>query len=74
MVTTTTVVHSYFHLSRMHEVVELDPLLAPTVIPEAPPAQLLAPWDFPMSHLRNVEMDPMSPGLPSMEILPQPTV
>ena len=71
MATTTTVVHTYFHLGCMHEMVEPDPPLAPAVIAEAPPAQPLAPWDFPMSPLPNVEMELMSPSLPSMEILPQ---
>ena len=40
---TTIVVRIYCHLGRMHEVVELDPPLALTIIPEAPPAQPIAP-------------------------------
>ena len=36
MVATTTVVHTYINLGRMHEVAEPDIPLAPTVIPEAP--------------------------------------
>ena len=71
MVTTTTVVHIYFQLGRMHKVVEPNVLLAPAVIPEAPPTQPLAPWDFSLYPLLDIEIEPISPGLPSVEILPQ---
>ena len=57
--TSTMVVHIYFHLSRMHEVVEPDPPLASAIIPKACLAQPLAPWDFPMSPLPNIEMEPI---------------
>ena len=70
MAVATAVVHIYFHLGRMHEVVEPDPPLAPAVIFEAPPAQPLALWDLPLSPLPDIKIEPMSPSLPSMEILP----
>ena len=64
-----------FHLGRMHEIVAPEPPFAVAAdIPEAPPVPPLAPWDFPLSPLPNVEMEPMSPGLPSMEILPPPVI
>ena len=67
---TTIVVHTYFYLGRMHGVEEPDipPILA--VIPEAPLMQPLAPWDFPLSLLSDIGMEPISPGLPSIKILP----
>ena len=70
MAMTTTVVHTYFHLGRMHKVVEVDIPLAPVVIPEALLSPPLAPWDLLLSTLPDFDMEPMSPGLPSVEILP----
>ena len=67
---TITVVHTYFYLGRMHEVAESNILPAPAVIPEALSAQPLAPWDYPLSLLPDIEMEPTSPGLPSVETLP----
>ena len=64
MVTTTTIVHTYFHLGRIHGLVEPDISPALIVILEAPLAPLLAPWDLSLSPLPNIEMEPISPGLP----------
>ena len=68
--TTTMVVHTYFHPNHMHEVAKLDIPLAPAVLDEALPTPLVAPWDLPLLPLPNFEMEPMSPRLPSVEILP----
>ena len=70
VVTTTTIIHTYFYPGRIHEEVEPNILLTSAVVPEAPLGQLLGPWDFPLSPLPNIEIEPMSPGLPSVE--PQP--
>ena len=70
MATTTTVVHTYIHLGRIHEVVEPDIPLAPAVIPEALLEQPLGPWDFPLSILLEIKMELVSPRLLSVEILP----
>ena len=62
--TTTTVVHTFFHLCRMHRVDKLDVPLTPIVIPEAAPAPPQDPWDVLLSPLPDTEMEPMSPRLP----------
>ena len=67
---TTTVVRTYFYLSRVHEEVELDILLAPAVIPEAPLGQPLGPWNFPPKPLLDIEMEPMSLELLVAELQP----
>ena len=59
--TTTTVVHTYINLSCMREVVEPNVPLAIVVIPKAPPSQPLAPWDFPLSPLPDIGIEPMFP-------------
>ena len=69
--TTTTVVRMYMQLSRMHEVAEPDVPLAFVVIPEALLGQPLSPWDFPLSSLLDIDMEPMYPELPSIEIQPR---
>ena len=43
MATTTTVVHTYFYFGRMYRFEEPDLPPVPTVIPETPSAQPLAP-------------------------------
>ena len=70
MAMTTTVIHTYSYLGRMHGVEEPDISLVPTVILEAPPMPPLAPWDLPRSPFPDIKIEPMSPELPSIEILP----
>ena len=74
MATTTTVVYTFFYLGGMHGVDELDVPPALVVILEAPPTPPLDPWDVPLSPLPDIEMEPMSLVLPSLEILPLPIV
>ena len=74
MPTTTTVVHTYFYLGRMHGLEEPNVPLALAVIPEARPMPPLAPWDLPLSPLPNIKMKPMSLRLPSVESLALPAI
>ena len=69
--TTTTVVRTYIHLGCIHEVAEPDIPPIPTVILEALLGQLPSPWDFPLSPLSDIEMEPMSLRLSLIEIQPQ---
>ena len=57
MAMTTTVVRTYIHLGRIHEVAEPDVALAPAVILEALLGRSLGPWDFPLSPLPDIEME-----------------
>ena len=74
MATTTTVVRTYFNLGHMHEVAEPDIPLAPVVILETTPTSPLAPWDLLLSPLLDFELELIYPGLPSVEIQPQPVI
>ena len=71
---TTTIVHTYFYLGCMHKVAKPAPPLALAIILEAPLAQPVAPWDFPLSPLPDIEMESVPLGLHSVEILSQPTI
>ena len=75
VVTTTTVVCSYFYPGSIYEEVELNILLAHAVIPEAPLRQPLGPWDFLPKPLSDIKMEPMSPELlaiPITELMQSP--
>ena len=63
-----------FHLGCMHKVAEPNVPLAPANILEAPPAPPLALWDLPLLPLPNFKMEPISPGLLLVGILPQPAI
>ena len=70
MAMTTTVVHSFFYHGQMHGMDEPYVPPVPVVIPKAQPAPPLDPQDVSLSLLLGIEMEPISPRLSSLEILP----
>ena len=68
------VVRTYFYPGCVRGEVKLDIPLALAIIPEAPLGQTLGPRDFLPEPLPDIEMELMSPELPTVELQPQSTI